>query len=435
MLEFVVLFLFCAGLLSCIFFDISILVAMTMGLTLFWWYGFYKGFSWKQLYTMSLEGVLTIKGMLMAFLLIGMLTGIWRASGTIPSIVCYASDYISPDSFVLIAFLLNGITSVLTGTSFGTVATMGVICISIAQAMGMDAVWVSGAIISGIYVGDRWSPVSTCALLVSTITNTDLYSNLRRMLSTTAVPLLITMLVYMIAGINTAYSEGAAVDVWGMFSKSFAIEWSCVVPAAVIILLAAFRVRVSMAMLASILSAVAVGFMVQGISFAKMFEALIVGYYPDELALKPVLSGGGAMSMLTVTAIVCIASCYAGLFKRTGLLDGITGGIRLLAKKSNPMLAMIAASFLSVAVACNQTLAVMLTYQLTDELFDSKQELAVALEDTVVVIAGIVPWCIAISVPLATIGAANTAIPCAVYLFLLPLWRLIRYKNTENCGG
>ena len=147
-MEILTLGLFCAGLILCIFLKFSILYALGAGLVLFWMYGRWKGFSWKSLFTISLAGIMTAKNILLTFLLIGVMTALWRAAGTIPVIVSFASTLIRPSILILMTFLLNCMVSMLTGTSFGTAATMGVICGAIVAALTLffrvDTVVVTG---------------------------------------------------------------------------------------------------------------------------------------------------------------------------------------------------------------------------------------------------------------------------------------------------
>ena len=127
-MEWLILGVFSISLLICIILGIPILVALSFGLLLFLLYGRRKGFSWRELAGMAFDGIKTVSNILITFLLIGVMTAFWRASGTIAAIVCYASGLIRPSVFLLMTFLLNSMISVLTGTSFGTAATMGVIC-------------------------------------------------------------------------------------------------------------------------------------------------------------------------------------------------------------------------------------------------------------------------------------------------------------------
>ena len=189
-MDVLVLGLFCLSLLLCLCGGFSVLYALSAGLLLFLFYGLGKGYRWRELLGMALSGVWAARNVLLTFLLIGGLTALWRQAGTIAAIVCYAAPVIRPSCFLLAAFLLNGLVSFLTGTAFGTAATMGVICATMAPAMGLSPVLLGGAVLSGVFVGDRCSPVSTSALLVAETTGTNLYHNIRAMLRSALVPFL-----------------------------------------------------------------------------------------------------------------------------------------------------------------------------------------------------------------------------------------------------
>ena len=137
------------------------------------------------------------------------MTALWRASGTIPFIVSKASTLIRPSVFLLMTFLLNSGLSVLTGTSFGTSATMGVICASMGSTMGVSPILTGGAVLSGAFFGDRCSPVSTSALLVAGITGTDIYKNIRGMIRTSLIPFIAACVIYFAIGVSVS-AEGSA---------------------------------------------------------------------------------------------------------------------------------------------------------------------------------------------------------------------------------
>ena len=168
-MEITILIIFILGLTASVIARIPIIYALLFGYLLFSAYALKKGYSVKAVLKMSFEGIKTTKNILITFMLIGVLTALWRAGGTIGAIISYSEKLISPKSFVIAAFLLNCLVSFLTGTAFGTAATMGAICMTIAYAMGINPLMVGGAVLSGSYFGDRCSPVSTSALLVSEI--------------------------------------------------------------------------------------------------------------------------------------------------------------------------------------------------------------------------------------------------------------------------
>jgi NhaC family Na+:H+ antiporter len=158
-----------------------------------------RSYSFSQVFGMCFRGVKMTRGLLILFVLVGVLTSLWRACGTIPVIVSWAANLIHPQSFILVTFLLYAAMSLLTGTSLGTAATMGVICATSAQSLDISPMWTGGAILSGAYFGNRISPISSMALLTANISETDIYQNVRNMLKTTWLPLLLSCAIYLVA--------------------------------------------------------------------------------------------------------------------------------------------------------------------------------------------------------------------------------------------
>ena len=430
-MEWLVLGLFCGGLILCLLLDVSILWALLFGLLLFLLYGRRKGFSWRELLKMALDGVRTVKNILITFLLIGVLTALWRAAGTIPVIVCYAAKLIRPGMFLLMAFLLNAGVSVLTGTSFGTAATMGVITATMGGVMGVPVVLTGGAVLSGVFFGDRCSPVSTSALLVAELTGTSVFDNIKRMVRTALVPFLAACAVYALLGLLSPHGEGT-MDLAALFSREFDLSLWAVIPAVVILALSLLRVNVKLAMGASILSAVPLCLMLQGRAPLDLVRIALTGFSTGDAQVAAMLNGGGVTSMLRVGAIVCLSASYSVLFQKTGLLDRVKGAIGRLAGRTSPFFAMLTTSALAGMIACNQSLTILLVHQLCRDLHPEPSDMALDLEDTAVVVAPLVPWSIAGAVPLSTIGAPSASMLLACYLYLLPLWRLIRSKRKKT---
>ena len=180
-MELLFLALFAASLIACVVTGASVVFALIFGYILFFSYGLIHGKSVKEMLRFSRNGIFTVKNVLLTLLLISMLTAIWRACGSIAYIVYYASAICTPSVMLLASFLLCCLISFLTGTSFGSAATIGVICMTMANSMGIPPFLTGGAILAGIFFGDRCSPVSTSALLVSELTKTDLFFNIRNM--------------------------------------------------------------------------------------------------------------------------------------------------------------------------------------------------------------------------------------------------------------
>mgnify|MGYP003291505725 CR=1 FL=1 len=422
-MDFLILAFFSACLLVCLSMGYSILYALTVGLVIFLGYGLYQGFAFSALLKMCVDGIKTTRNILITFLLIGLLTAFWRASGTIAVIVSYATAFVSPSWFLLAAFLLNALVSVLIGTSFGTVATMGVICLTMGNAMQLPPLLIGGAIISGIYVGDRCSPVSTSALLVSELTETNLFDNIRNMVKTAYIPFGICSLIYLGLGYFLPY-EAVNMDLAELLSKEFNLNYLAFIPALLVLGLSLYRVPVKLTLGVSIVAAIVLSVYLQDIVLVDLGNIALYGYYAKDTEVARMLNGGGALGMARLAVIILISSCYAGIFKATGLLDRVKEKISVFAKNYTSFGAMLLASIITGAIACNQTLTIILTYNLCKDLDLDKNELAVNLENTAVLVAPMFPWSLAVAMPLATLGTGDASVLFAFFLYVVPLWRL-----------
>lgn len=420
-----VLAAFCLVLLVSLLAGLPLVGALLVGLALFMGYGRYRRLKWRQLGEMALSGVWQARKILIIFVLIGTLSAVWRCSGTIASLVCYCGALVRPSVFLLAAFLLNAMVSYLTGTSFGTSATMGVICMTMGTALGVPGAATGGAILSGAFFGDRCSPVSSSALLVADVTGTDIYRNLRLMMRTGTVPLALSAAIYLAIGFLLPHT-GALLELRSVFEAEFTIHPLTLLPAAIILVLSALRVDVRISLSAGIAAALPFCFFMQGMQLGDLPALVIDGFHARSEMVAGVLNGGGLLGMVKVASIVCISSAYSGIFRQTGLLDGIRGGIERVAARTTPFAAMLLTAIAGAAISCNQTLTIMLGNQLCERCQPDAQQRAIDLENTAVVVAPLIPWSIAGSVPLATIGAPLTSLLAACYLYLIPLWCLLR---------
>lgn len=420
--------LFAAGLLLCLLCKLSILYALSFGLLLFSVYARRSGFSWTEILRMAFRGVWKIRSILITFVLIGTMTALWRAAGTLPVVVCYAAGLIRPSVFLLMTFLLNCAVSVLTGSAFATSATMGVICAAMGRTAGISMQLTGAAVLSGAYFGDRCSPVATSALLVAELTHTDIFDNIKNMLRTAVVPFLLSCAVYAGLGLH-AVPQGELLNLRALFAKELRLDWISVIPVIVIILLSARRVDAKLAMAASIVTAVPLALFVQRIEAGDLLRIAVFGYRAANPEVAVMLDGGGIAAFVKITGIVSLSASYADLFQKTDLLGGVKALVERFANKTSPYAAILGTSLLSAMLACNQTLTVMLTKQLCEEVEPDSLRLALGLEDSAVIVAALIPWSVAGAGPLASVGAPGSAVLLACYLYLLPLWRLMTAKQ------
>ncbi len=412
--------------------DWSIVLALLVGLFLFALYAKLKSNSVKEILKMIIDGAKTSKNILIVFFLVGILTALWRDCGTIPTIIAYTVDLINPKSFVFMTFALCCLVSFLIGTSFGSAATMGVICVTMGAAMGANPVLSGGAMLSGVLFGDRCSPVSTSALLVSELTGTNIYENIKQMFKTAAVPFILTSLIYIAAGFFS-HTDESKTDIAQLFAKEVKITPFALIPAAVILILALFKVKTRISMLCSIIAAFFVSLFVQKTEFLSLLECAVTGYKAKLPELSSMLDGGGISSMVRVLLIVCISSAYSGIFNATGMLTSLIQKLENLSQKTGNFAVTVFVSIFTSMISCNQTLAIILSDSLCSKLEKDREQFAVDLENSVVVIAPLIPWSIAGAVPLTSAGAPTASLFAACYLYLLPLWYLfVRRKRKGN---
>lgn len=398
-------------------------VTLLGGFALFFAYGLFQHVSAKRLIALSLRGMRKVGGIVVLFVIVGAITAAWRAAGTIPMIVVLATRVVTPSTVVLASFLLCCLMSMLMGTAFGTAATMGVICMTIGDALGANTVLLGGAILAGCYFGDRCSPVSSSAALVATLTRTSLSSNVNRMVRTAAVPFALACAVYAAVGFG-CNGAGSMPNISQLFAGRFSLQPICVLPALLVVVLSIAKVNVKLTLLASLGCAVAVCVGVQGMDIASIPALLLIGYASGDAAVAHMVDGGGILSMANVMLVIMISSSYSGLFEATGLLDGLRKQVLRLSRASTPFTGILATSLATSCISCNQTLAIMLTDQLCDDLGESRSELALELENSVVTCAALMPWSIAVSATLSFIGAPTVSIVAACFLYLVPLWTL-----------
>ena len=429
-MELWILAAFSAALIACLAAGKSLIFALLAGFILFFSHGLKTGHSFSEMVHLALSGIKTTKNVLITLSLVGMLTAAWRISGTIPYIVYHASQWCDGSAVLLASFLLCALVSALTGTSFGTAATIGVICMTIANSMNIPPMYSGGAIMAGSYFGDRCSPMSTSALLVAAITTTDIFTNCRLMVKTAVVPSILTCVIYASMGIlfqGSSTSSNAA----ELFCRSFNLSWITLVPAALVIILSARRIDVKAIMITSTIAAAIIASEIQHMPLSEIFASCLLGFHPSDPDLTRLASGGGIVSMADVVAIICISSSYAGMFSGTGFLEAIQTHMTVLSQRITPFGTIIATSIITSMISCNQTLATMLTHQLCQSVEPDPQRLAIHLENTVIIISALIPWSIACSAFLAIIDAPLASVPLACYLYFIPLWNFLTCRPKQ----
>ncbi len=296
--------------------------------------------------------------------------------------------------------------------------------------MGINELYAGGAIISGVFFGDRCSPMSSCALLVSEVTRTDIFENIKGMVKTSFVPFVLTCIAYFFLGLQLE-STGASADVASLFSTEYNLHITTVIPAILIIVLSLFKMRSRNTMMISIAAAVLIGIFVQHETPEAMFHYAVFGYRHHNEQLNALMRGGGIVSMVRVSVIITVSALYSGLFEEIGLLKGIQQLLHRLGKRITVFGSVLVTSVITSAIACNQTLSVILTHELCKDMM-KKEKMALALANTAALVSSLIPWSIGMAVPFQTISVPNTAIFYGFYIYGVPLWNTAAAFYTER---
>lgn len=398
-----------------------------------------RGFEPNKLFTLAWNGSKKSFSVIYILLLIGIVISIWMTAGTVPAIVYYGIQIINPSYFIVSAFLLTILVSLLIGTSFGTVSTIGIALMIMASGSSVNPHLTAGAIISGAYFGDRCSPMSSSANLIAIITGTKIHTNIRRMLATTFLPLVASTIVYLLISIANPV-EFERQYITSEISRLFNVNPIVLLPAFAILLLAWLRVEIKISMLVSILIGLLISIYIQSYSFSDIFRYMLLGFeLSEDSNLKNIILGGGIISMAKVCLVVVVSTAFAGLFTGTKILEYVQVYLKKAKSRSNLFLGTNIIGIASAAFGCTQTIAILLTEELVKKNYQENQfdnyQLAVDLENSVVVLSPLIPWNIAGLVPATVLMTDYGFIPFAFYLYFVPLFNYFDMKIKEKASS
>ncbi|WP_304157987.1 Na+/H+ antiporter NhaC family protein, partial [Fusobacterium ulcerans] len=261
------------------------------------------------------------KVVLTIFIFVGALTASWLASGTIPGIVYFGIKFINPNLFIFFTFFITSIIAFFLGSSFGTASTIGIALMAIARSGNIDVNIVGAAIISGIYFGDRWSPLSSSANLVASLTGIDIYSNLKNMIKSMIIPYLLTSLFYIFLSRSYILSTNEN-TISGLILNTYNLDVRFIfIPVVAIVIFSILRINVRISMVVSIILASAVAVVVQKEKITDVIKYLTLGFYKfDGTSLEKIIKGGGVVSMLNAFILIIISCSLVGLFEQLNIL-------------------------------------------------------------------------------------------------------------------
>jgi len=390
------------------------------------------GFKWQEIETMLFSSFKNIGNVIIILLLIGMLIGVWIASGTVPSMIYYGLKVLNPRYFLVLSFVLTTFVSMAVGTAFGTASTIGLALISIAQGVGLPLNVVSGAIISGSYIGDRMSPVSSIAIITAHSADVKVIEMIKHMVYTTIPPFILSFIIYLIMGwkIMPIKIEAEQITLlMGGLSEYFLISYWLLLPPIAIILLAVLRIPTILNLIINIFISMAFSLFVSGKGWVELLNVMYTGMDMNTgiKVLDNILARGGLMSMMEIVALIIFAVTLGGLMEELGVLKSILGKmIKTIHNRGQLILITMISSIISAMLGCNQFMAVYLPGKMMGSKFDEmrvpRKDLARALGDSGLIISPLIPWNLNALLMTGILGVSTLSyLPYSFLPLLLPI--------------
>ncbi|TCS79583.1 Na+/H+ antiporter NhaC family protein [Tepidibacillus fermentans] len=420
--------------MSVFLFKLPLYIPLLFGYVLSLGIAFYYHKRLKEFILSSYQGIKSIFMIVIIMILIGVLIAIWSSSGTIDALVYYGLAIIRPKYLVVISFLVSSMVSMLLGTSVGTMSTVGVAFMGIAHRLGINPSLVAGALVSGAFVGDRTSPLSSAQQMNTIITKTDYHENLKELLKTLIPAMVITTIIYFLLkngmelhGSNLV--EGARLKIKAMHPVLSPI---LLLPPIGILIFAIFRIPTKTNFLFGIISGAILAYLYQGQSWNNLMKYGIFGYsYNGSLY-------GGGLNMLNQVFLIFVAGAFLGVLEASGILatilkrliDSLTTPLSLVGKT-------MVVSILSAILSSTQAMAIIVPGKVLYEhyqRFQLKPELLNRIiSDSGMVVAGLIPWNLnAILLAVALNISVLDYLPYAYLLIILPILSYFQYHFFEQ---
>ena len=421
---------------------------------------------WKEFEKAIMENVGEVSIAIIILFMIGAISGTWTASGVVPAFIYYGLKIISPKVFLLTACALCAIVSVMTGSSWSTIATVGVALLGIGRAEGFSDAMTAGAIISGAYFGDKISPLSDTTVLASSINKVDLFTHIRYMMLTTVPSFTITLIIFTVLGLTHGSASGDEMKVYSdVLSRSFHITpWIMVVPAVTVFLIWRKKPAIIVLSVSALAASVAAIFLQPDIiktigagvtegSDAKLFFTGIIETVYNTVsietgneAVNQLVSSRGMVGMLNTVFLILCAMCFGASMKASGMITDLA---RIFAPLTRTRTGLVASTVVTgtgmVGMVSDQYLAIILTSNLYRDTFEKEgyeaRLLSRSVEDSATVTSPLFPWS-SCGKTQATILSVPTLVyaPFSFFNILSPLmsilvatigWKIVRKRSAN----
>ena len=382
---------------------------------------------WKEFEEGILDNIRAVGTSILILLLIGAVSGSWMISGVVPTMIYYGTKLIIPEVFLFAACGICALISVMTGSSWTTIATVGVALVGIGTAQGYHPGWIAGAIISGAYFGDKISPLSDTTVLASSSAGTPLFTHIRCMMVTTIPSFVIAMIIFLVASLlHKSSGDVQAVAFANDLKESFVISpWLLLVPVLTGILIAKKVPAMLTLFIAAVLAGVVAVFVQPHIieqiayagaemdhapaktftdlSFFDGFKGTFMTYYGSTAIdtgnpeLNDLVSTRGMTGMMNTIFLIVASVAFGGALVGSGMLQSLTEKLTQFIRRRTTMVsATVGTGIFSNMVTGDQYLSIILTSSLYKKLYHEKgyesKLLSRSVEDSATVVSVLIPW-------------------------------------------
>ncbi|MBQ5844025.1 MAG: sodium:proton antiporter [Alistipes sp.] len=418
-------------------FAASVAAALAIGLC---------GCKWSTLEDAIVENIRTSASAIIILLLIGAISGTWMLSGVVPSLICYGLEVIHPKAFLGIACIICALVSIVTGSSWTTIATIGVALMGIGQAMGFSEGWIAGAIISGAYFGDKVSALSDTTVLASAASKVPLFVHIKYMMITTIPSFIIALVVFFgISIFNTPQSAAQIEHISQTLHATFNISpWLLLVPLVTALLILKKLPALITLFAATVVACVAMLIFQPGIvdqiggegslgAFKGLMTACssTTSIQTGDTMLNELVATRGMGGMMSTIWLILCAMCFGGIMAGSGMLAAVTRLFMNFAKRTIS----IVTSTIATGIFCNLTTAdqyisIIITGNTFSELYRKRglegRLLSRSVEDSATVTSVLIPWNSCGMTQSTVLGVATvTYLPYCLFNLISPMLSIV----------
>ena len=362
------------------------------------------------------ENIANVGSAIVMLLLIGAIGGTWMLSGVVPTMIYYGMQIVNPKVFLLICCVVSAVVSIVTGSSWTTIATIGVALIGIGQSYGISTSWIAGAVISGAYFGDKISPLSDTTVIASSTVGVPLFEHIRYMMITTVPSMMISLVVFLIAGFSFGGGEQQEVgDFAGALKSTFNISpWLMMIPLMTFVMILFKLPSLIVLFLSAVMAALFIPIAQPQIiphlinishetTVVDMIKAMMISCYGNtsvetsNAMLTELIATRGMSGMMNTIWLIICAMCFGGVMIASGMIANITNLIMKFIKRTVTLVGstVFTGVFSNVCIS-DQYLSIILTCNIFKDYYDKKgyelRLLSRSAEDSATVTSPLIPW-------------------------------------------